>query len=121
VPKSLPPKWFYDERGSELFDKITRLDEFLAALRARMGPADSLLLGTDLVKDPAVLVAAYDDAAGVTAEFNKNILHVLNTELGADSTRTTSITWPSGTPAPSGSRCGCARPGGSTSPCPPSA
>jgi L-histidine Nalpha-methyltransferase len=203
MPKSLPPKWFYDERGSELFDKITRLDEyyptraersilraaagdiaaaagattlvelgsgfadktrllldalrdagtlrryvpvdvsesaliagasrileqypgvavhavvsdfeehlglpeadgpaliaflggtignlvpaqraeFLAALRARMSPADSLLLGTDLVKDPAVLVAAYDDAAGVTAEFNKNILHVLNTELGAD-------------------------------------
>jgi L-histidine N-alpha-methyltransferase len=203
VPKSLPPKWFYDERGSELFDKITRLDEyyptraerailrgaagdiaaasgartlvelgsgfadktrllldalheagtlrtyvpvdvsesaliagasrilrhypgvavhavvsdfeehlgwpgpdgprlvaflggtignlvpaqraeFLAALRARMSPADSLLLGTDLVKDPAVLVAAYDDAAGVTAEFNKNILHVLNTQLGAD-------------------------------------
>jgi L-histidine N-alpha-methyltransferase len=203
MPKSLPPKWFYDERGSELFDKITRLDEyyptraersilrtaagdiaaaarastlvelgsgfadktrllldalheagtlrryvpvdvsesaliagagrilqrypglavhavvsdfeehlglpdgdgprlvaflggtignlvpaqraeFLAALRARMSPADSLLLGTDLVKDPAVLVAAYDDAAGVTAQFNKNILHVLNTELGAD-------------------------------------
>ncbi len=203
VPKSLPPKWFYDERGSELFDKITRLDEyyptraerailrsaagdiaaaagastlvelgsgfadktrllldalqeagtlrryvpvdvsesaliagasaigqrypglavhavvsdfeehlglpeadgprlvaflggtignlvpaqraeFLAALRARMGPADSLLLGTDLVKDPAELVAAYDDAAGVTAEFNKNILRVLNAELGAD-------------------------------------
>jgi L-histidine N-alpha-methyltransferase len=203
APKSLPPKWFYDERGSELFDKITRLDEyyptraerailrdagpaiaaasgastlvelgsgsadktrllldalseagtlrryvpvdvsesaliagarrilarypglivhavvsdfeehlglpdadgprlvaflggtignlvpaqraeFLAALRARLNPADSLLLGTDLVKDPAVLVAAYDDAAGVTAAFNKNILHVLNTELGAD-------------------------------------
>jgi L-histidine Nalpha-methyltransferase len=202
VPKSLPPKWFYDERGSELFDKITRLDEyyptraerailrgaasdiaaaagastlvelgsgfadktrllldalqqagtlrryvpvdvsesaltagasrvmeqypgvavhavvsdfeehlglpdgdgpaliaflggtignlvpaqraeFLASLRARMSPADSLLLGTDLVKDPAVLVAAYDDAAGVTADFNKNILHVLNNELGA--------------------------------------
>ena len=203
MPKSLPPKWFYDERGSELFDKITRLDEyyptraersilraaagdiagaagaatlvelgsgfadktrllldalreagtlrryvpvdvsesaliagasrvlrqypgvavhavvsdfeehlglpeedgprliaflggtignlvpaqraaFLAGLRARMSPADSLLLGTDLVKYPAVLVAAYDDAAGVTADFNKNILHVLNNELGAD-------------------------------------
>jgi L-histidine N-alpha-methyltransferase len=203
VPKSLPPKWFYDERGSELFDKITRLDEyyptraerailtaaasdiaaasgaatlvelgagfadktrllldalrqagtlrryvpvdvsesalvagasriiagypgvdvhavvsdfeehlglpegdgprlvaflggtignlvppqrakFLAAVAARMSPDDSLLLGTDLVKDPAVLVTAYDDAPGVTAEFNKNILHVLNNELGAD-------------------------------------
>ncbi len=200
VPKSLPPKWFYDERGSELFDKITRLDEyyptraereilaaraaeiaavtkattlvelgsgtadktrllldalselgtlgeyvpvdvsesalvtaanrmlerypglrvravlsdfqehlglpesagprlvaflggtignllpaeradFFASLRARLRSADALLLGTDLVKDPAVLVAAYDDAAGVTADFNKNILNVLNAEL----------------------------------------
>jgi len=199
-PKWLPPKWFYDERGSELFDKITMLDEyyptraereilaasagdiaastrsstlvelgsgsadktivlldalreagqlaeyvpidvsesalvmaasralmrykgvrvhavlsdftvprafpepsgprlvvflggtignllpderaaFLASLRAQMRPGDALLLGTDLVKDPAVLVAAYDDEAGVTAEFNKNILRVLNTEL----------------------------------------
>jgi L-histidine Nalpha-methyltransferase len=203
TPKSLPPKWFYDERGSELFDKITRLDEyyptraereilatraseiaaaakastlvelgsgsadktrllldamhasralaayvpidvsesalvtaasrmleryprlrvhpvlsdftehlglpdtggprlvaflggtignllpaeraeFLASLRAGLHPGDSLLLGTDLVKDPAVLVAAYDDAAGVTAEFNKNILRVLNAELGGN-------------------------------------
>ncbi len=201
-PKSLPPKWFYDERGSELFDKITRLDEyyptraereiltdraaaiaaitgsatlvelgsgtadktrllldalselgslreyvpvdvsesalmtaasrilgrypqlrvhavlsdfqehlglpesggsrlvaflggtignllpaeraeFLASLRAKLREGDTLLLGTDLVKDPAVLVAAYDDAAGVTADFNKNILSVLNTELDA--------------------------------------
>jgi L-histidine Nalpha-methyltransferase len=203
TPKSLPPKWFYDDLGSELFDKITRLDEyyptraereilatvaadvaaatrpttlvelgsgtadktgllldalrargtltdyvpidvsesalvtassrmtarygglrvravlsdftahlglpaadgprlvaflggtignllpderaaFFAGLRAELRAGDSLLLGTDLVKDPAVLVAAYDDAAGVTAEFNKNILRVLNTELGAD-------------------------------------
>jgi dimethylhistidine N-methyltransferase len=203
TPKSLPPKWFYDERGSELFDKITRLDEyyptraereilagraaeiaaasrastlvelgsgtadktrllldalsdlgtlteyvpvdvseaalltaarrmldrypglrvqavlsdftehlglpesggprlvaflggtignllpaeraeFLASLRARLRPGDGLLLGTDLVKDPGVLVAAYDDAAGVTAEFNKNMLNVLNAELGGN-------------------------------------
>jgi dimethylhistidine N-methyltransferase/ergothioneine biosynthesis protein EgtC len=202
-PKSLPPKWFYDERGSELFDKITLLDEyyptraerailaavagqiavatqaatlvelgsgaadktrllldalrdagtlrgyvpvdvsesaliagarrvleqypglsvravvsdfeeylglpasegrrlvaflgstignlipaqraaFLAGLRARLQPGDALLLGTDLVKNPAVLLAAYDDSAGVTAAFNKNILSVLNEELGAD-------------------------------------
>jgi L-histidine Nalpha-methyltransferase len=200
TPKSLPPKWFYDERGSELFDKITMLDEyyptraereilaasaaaiaaatgsstlvelgsgsadktillldalrdagqltsyvpvdvsesalvtaasrmlaryrglhvhavlsdftehlgfpaptgprlivflggtignllpderaaFLANLRAQLREGDALLLGTDLVKDPAVLVAAYDDEAGVTAEFNKNILRVLNAEL----------------------------------------
>src|SRR5215472_6350928 len=203
TPKSLPPKWFYDERGSELFDKITRLDEyyptraereilakaaaeiaaatgavtlvelgsgtadktrllldalrdagtlaeyvpvdvsesalllaasrmlerypglrvrpvlsdftehlglpqtggpklaaflggtignllpaeraeFLVSLRSRLRPGDALLLGTDLVKDPDVLVAAYDDAAGVTAAFNKNVLAVLNAELGAD-------------------------------------
>jgi L-histidine Nalpha-methyltransferase len=203
APKSLPPKWFYDERGSELFDKITLLDEyyptraerailrsaavqiatatgartlvelgsgsadktrllldalrgagtlgryvpvdvseaalimasrrvldgypglavhavvsdfeehlglpegggprlvaflggtignllpaqraaFLASIRARLAPDDALLLGTDLVKDPAVLVAAYDDDAGVTAAFNKNILSVLNAGLGAN-------------------------------------
>jgi L-histidine Nalpha-methyltransferase len=57
---------------------------FLARLRAALGPGDALLLGTDLVKDPAVLLAAYDDAAGVTAAFNKNVLSVLNAELGAD-------------------------------------
>jgi L-histidine N-alpha-methyltransferase len=202
-PKVLPPKWFYDERGSELFDKITLLDEyyptraerailrsaateiaaasgartlvelgsgsadktrllldalraagtlrsyvqvdvseaalvaasagllasypglelhavvsdfeeylglpdgggpklvaflggtignllpdqraaFLARIRAGLTAGDGLLLGTDLVKDPAVLVAAYDDAPGVTAAFNKNILQVLNTGLGAN-------------------------------------
>lgn len=58
--------------------------EFLRTLAARMQPGDRLLLGTDLVKDPARLVAAYDDAAGVTAEFNRNVLHVLNRELDAD-------------------------------------
>ncbi len=57
---------------------------FLARVRDRLRPGDSFLLGTDLVKDPATLVAAYDDAAGVTAEFNKNVLAVLNAELGAD-------------------------------------
>jgi L-histidine Nalpha-methyltransferase len=186
TPKTLPPKGFYDERGSELFEKITRLEEyyptraerailtaaapriaaaadartlvelgagaadktrllldamrdaggltsfvpvdvseaalieasqrvlgaypglavtavvsdfeehlglpsggqqraaFLTSLRARLRPGDSFLLGTDLVKDPRVLVAAYDDDAGVTAAFNKNILSVLNTALGAN-------------------------------------
>lgn len=204
-PKELPPKWFYDDRGSELFDEITRLDEYYptrterailasdagaivaaagcatlvelgsgtsektrllldamaaAGSLARFVPfdvseqtlrdaaaavaseypgvsvhaiagdferhlgeipssgggrmvaflggtignftpgarrrflrtigrllrpgVDHLLLGTDLVKDPAVLEAAYDDAQGVTAEFNRNVLHVVNRELGAD-------------------------------------
>ena len=49
-----------------------------------LGPDDHLLMGTDLVKDPEVLEAAYDDAQGVTAEFNRNVLRVLNRELQAD-------------------------------------
>ncbi|MFJ3202398.1 L-histidine N(alpha)-methyltransferase [Streptomyces sp. NPDC086989] len=57
---------------------------FLASVRAMLSPGDALLMGTDLVKDEAVLVAAYDDAQGVTAEFNKNVLAVVNRELGAD-------------------------------------
>ncbi len=203
TPKDLPPKWFYDDRGSELFDEITRLDEyyptrcersilearagdiaritgadtlvelgsgtsektrrlldamrdagtltrfvpfdvskqtlhdaaaaiekeypgidvqpiigdftldldaiprsgrrvvallggtignllpaartaFLADLAATLAPGDWFLLGTDLVKDATRLVAAYDDARGVTAEFNKNLLRVINRELDAD-------------------------------------
>ena len=203
TPKSLPPKWFYDARGSELFDQITRLPEYyptrrerevldrhaglvaeltgadtlvelgsgtsektrllldalrdagtlrrfvpfdvdetvltwaggavaaeypgvsvhavvgdfehhlpmlptggrrlvaflggtignlrpaaradlLADLTSTLAPDDWLLLGTDLVKDPERLVRAYDDAAGVTAEFNRNVLHVLRRELGAE-------------------------------------
>ncbi len=57
---------------------------FLAALRRTMDPGETFLLGTDLVKDPARLVAAYDDAAGVTRKFSLNILNVLNNELGGD-------------------------------------
>jgi len=202
-PKDIPPKWFYDDRGSELFDEITRLDEYyptrcerrilfdrapeiaavtaaetlvelgsgtsektrvlLDALRAAgtlrrfmpfdvskqtlhdaaaaigaeypgidiepvvgdftldlhsmprdgrrlvaflggtignllpdaraaflrdvaalLAPGDHFLLGTDLVKDIDRLEAAYDDALGVTAEFNKNVLRVINRELDAD-------------------------------------
>ncbi len=49
-----------------------------------LAPGDHLLMGTDLVKDPLVLEAAYDDAEGVTAEFNRNVLRVLNRELQAD-------------------------------------
>jgi L-histidine Nalpha-methyltransferase len=58
--------------------------EFLGAVGAQMQSGDVLLLGTDLVKDSGRLVAAYDDAAGVTADFNKNVLCVINRELGAD-------------------------------------
>jgi L-histidine N-alpha-methyltransferase len=56
----------------------------LRKIAALLGPDDRLLLGTDLVKDPAVIEAAYDDPGGVTAEFNRNVLHVINRELGAD-------------------------------------
>ena len=58
--------------------------EFLAELRAVLDPSDRFLLATDLVKDTGRLVAAYDDARGVTAEFNRNLLHVLNRELDGD-------------------------------------
>jgi L-histidine N-alpha-methyltransferase len=58
--------------------------QFLAALSDSLQPGDTLLLGTDLVKDVDRLVQAYDDAAGVTATFNKNVLAVVNRELSAD-------------------------------------
>jgi L-histidine N-alpha-methyltransferase len=57
---------------------------FLRRIANLLGPEDRFLLGTDLVKDPAILEAAYNDAAGVTAEFNKNVLCVLNETLQAD-------------------------------------
>jgi L-histidine Nalpha-methyltransferase len=57
---------------------------FLRSIAKMLAPEDHLLLGTDLVKDEGVLRAAYDDAEGVTAEFNRNVLHVLNRELGAN-------------------------------------
>ena len=57
---------------------------FLGRIRGLLGPGDRLILGTDLVKDRAMLEAAYDDAEGVTAEFNLNLLRVLNTKLRAD-------------------------------------
>ncbi|SEF81017.1 L-histidine Nalpha-methyltransferase [Thermomonospora echinospora] len=57
---------------------------FLSGVRATMDDGDALLLGADLVKDPGRLVRAYDDARGVTAEFNRNVLHVVNRRLDAD-------------------------------------
>jgi L-histidine N-alpha-methyltransferase len=57
---------------------------FLREISRLLGPEDHLLMGTDLVKDPRVLEAAYDDSQGVTAEFNRNVLVVLNRELQAD-------------------------------------
>jgi L-histidine N-alpha-methyltransferase len=58
--------------------------KFLNELASGLGEGEYLLLGTDLVKDRDRLVAAYDDAAGVTAEFNRNVLHVMNRSLDAN-------------------------------------
>jgi L-histidine Nalpha-methyltransferase len=57
---------------------------FLRGLRNQMGREDRLVIGTDLVKDRSVLEAAYNDSEGVTAEFNRNVLSVINAGLGAD-------------------------------------
>jgi dimethylhistidine N-methyltransferase len=62
-------------------EEATRL---LARVRAALRPGDGLLLGVDRVKEKSILLAAYDDAAGVTAEFNLNLLARLNRELGAN-------------------------------------
>jgi L-histidine Nalpha-methyltransferase len=59
-------------------------EKFFRTVRDVLDPGEWLLLGTDLVKDPATLVRAYDDAQGVTAEFNRNVLNVLNREVGGD-------------------------------------
>ena len=60
------------------------LHEFLVRVRPLLGRRDALLVGHDLVKDPSVIVPAYDDAAGLTAAFNRNVLAVINRELHAD-------------------------------------
>jgi dimethylhistidine N-methyltransferase len=65
------------------FEPAPRAD-FLSRVAASLRPDDAFLLGTDLVKDPERLVRAYDDAEGVTAQFNLNVLAVVNRELGAD-------------------------------------
>ncbi|WP_439654397.1 L-histidine N(alpha)-methyltransferase [Streptacidiphilus carbonis] len=83
----------HDEPGPRLLaflgSTIGNLDpdqrrDFYALLRRALSADDVLLLGADLVKDPEVLVAAYDDSQGVTEAFNKNVLQVLDRELGAD-------------------------------------
>jgi L-histidine N-alpha-methyltransferase len=78
---------------------------FLRDVAQQLDGGDSFLLGLDLVKNSARIVAAYDDAAGVTAAFNLNVLHVLNRELDADLTLRRSRTSPRGTPRRNGWRC----------------
>jgi L-histidine Nalpha-methyltransferase len=65
------------------FDPHAAVD-MLRSVGSELNEGDTLLLGTDLVKDPSILVPAYDDAQNVTADFNKNILRRINRELGAD-------------------------------------
>ena len=60
------------------------LHAFLVSARGLLAPGDALLVGHDLVKDPAVIVPAYDDSQGVTAAFNRNVLAVINRELHGD-------------------------------------
>jgi len=80
-----PGPWLLAFLGSTIGNfEPQRRRAFLGAVAAALSPGDWLLLGTDLVKDPARLVAAYDDGAGVTAEFNRNVLAVVNRELGGD-------------------------------------
>ena len=85
LPAGLPEPGLFAFLGSTIgnfdTDDAVRL---LGRLRAVMRAPDRLLLGADLVKDVGVLERAYNDAAGVTAEFNRNVLHVLNRELEAD-------------------------------------
>ena len=84
VPQALPPRLIAFLGGTigNLYPGPRR--DFLDRIRALLDPGDHLLLGTDLIKDRARLELAYDDPPGVTAEFNKNVLHVLNRELDGD-------------------------------------
>lgn len=84
VPQAVPPRLvaFLGGTVGNLYPGPRR--DFLERIRALLDPGDHLLLGTDLIKDRDRLELAYDDPAGVTAAFNKNVLHVLNRELDGD-------------------------------------
>lgn len=62
----------------------TEIDQFLRAARSLLGASSKFLIGMDLRKSPSILIPAYDDAAGVTAAFNLNLLKRINTELGTE-------------------------------------
>ncbi len=86
-PPSLPPaaRRLVAYLGSSIGNFVPPTDaHLLRALAARLQVGDALLLGVDLVKREDILLAAYDDAAGVTAEFNRNVLRVINRLLDAD-------------------------------------
>lgn len=83
LPAAAPRLVYYSGSTIGNFDPPEAI-AFLRALCARLRRGDVLLLAADLVKDPAVLHAAYNDAAGVTAAFNKNALRHINARFGAD-------------------------------------
>ena len=83
----------------------TQRRAFLAGLAAAMRSGETFLLGIDLVKPPDRLVAAYDDDAGVTAAFNRNVLPCSTLSCSAIWTSMLLIMWRSGTRSNSGSRC----------------
>ena len=85
LPRLLPAPALFAFLGSTIgnFDERQAIG-LLTRVREVMRPGDRFLLGADLHKDPARLHAAYNDARGVTAEFNRNVLRVINHELGAD-------------------------------------
>jgi L-histidine Nalpha-methyltransferase len=85
VPAALPGPTVFAFLGSTIgnFGRAAAV-RLLARIRAAMRTGDRLLLGVDLVKDTAILEAAYNDSRGVTAAFNRNVLHVLNRMVGTD-------------------------------------
>jgi L-histidine N-alpha-methyltransferase len=85
LPERIPGPRLWVFLGSSLGNYAAdEASGLLTQVAAAMGEDDRLLLGTDLAKDAATLEAAYDDAAGVTAQFNLNLLTRINRELGAD-------------------------------------
>jgi L-histidine N-alpha-methyltransferase len=85
LPRDVPRPLLYALLGSTIGNfPPTLAGRLLAGMRANLEGSDRILLGVDLIKDPAVLEAAYNDKAEVTAEFNRNVLNVLNRALGSD-------------------------------------
>ncbi len=80
--KGKPSGFFPGSTIGNLSDQ--EIEQFMSAARALLGPDSQFLLGVDLRKDASILVPAYDDAQGVTAQFNLNLLTRINRELGAD-------------------------------------
>jgi len=81
--KDMPKLGFFP--GSTIGNMVARTAvDLMRTMRETLGEGSKLLIGMDLIKDPTVLIAAYDDAAGVTAEFNYNLVRRINRELDGD-------------------------------------